>query len=199
MPLSRQQLSTYTDGSFKNINYNTDTLMHTASETGTQYVYILMYNQGVSFRDIILKIGDTEMKVRVQPTKRSQQVLPGLRLYNMGNGINISCSPLHANAWTFPEYPEGTIIITNGYVSYVDTSFFSCTHDNVPVLLHVTDSRRTEHDVSISKGTIAVVELNRNNEFISAQILDAGNAFDQNYIQVDIRLGIIGFGYVLSE
>ena len=56
MPLTREDLSTYTDGSFLEMKFDDDVLIHNATGDKTQYVSLSMYNQGYAYRDVIIKI-----------------------------------------------------------------------------------------------------------------------------------------------
>eukprot|EP00966_Prymnesium_polylepis_P119067 2751971-Prymnesium_polylepis.2 len=73
MPLTREELSTYTDGSFLEMKFDDDVLLHNSTGDKSQYISLSMYNQGDAHRDVILKIGNSEMSIRVQSTKRIQK------------------------------------------------------------------------------------------------------------------------------
>ena len=124
MPLTTEELSTYTDGSFIEMKIDDDVLLHDATGDKTQYVSLSMYNQGHAYRDVIINIGSSAMNVRVHSTKRVQKVLPGLRLYNIGSGIAISCSPINKSAWSLPSDIHNTITILNGSIAHINTSSF---------------------------------------------------------------------------
>tara|TARA_B000000609_G_C23868590_1_gene186856 strand:+ start:21 stop:497 length:477 start_codon:yes stop_codon:yes gene_type:complete len=158
-----------------------------------------MYNQGHAYRDVILNIGNSQINVRVQPTKRIQKVLPGLRLYNIGSGITISCAPVQKSVWSLPDNIQNTITVTNGSISHVNTTSFACTIDDVPLILYMTDSRRSDTDIDPNKGTVGIVEINRVNGFITSIILEPGSAFDQSHIDVTLKYGVVVFGSIICE
>ncbi len=199
MALTREELSTYTDGSFIEMKFDDDVLLHNANGDKTQYISLSMYNQGHAYRDVILKIGNSEMSVRVQSTKRIQKVLPGLRLYNIGSGITISCAPVDKSAWSLPDNINNTITISNGSISHVNTTSFACTMDAVPLILYITDSRRSVTDIDLNKGTVSIVEINRVNGVITCTIMDPGHAFDQSHIDVTLKYGVLVFGSIICE
>ena len=199
MPLTREELSTYTDGSFIEMKIDDDVLLHDATGDKAQYISVSMYNQGHAHRDVILKIGSSEMNVRVQSSKRIQKVLPGLKLYNIGSGITISCAPVDKSVWTLPDNIHNTITISNGSISHVNTASFVCTKDAVPLILYITDSRRSVTDIDPNKGTVGTVEINRVNSVITFVIMDSGSAFDQNHIDVTLKYGVLVFGSIICE
>ena len=199
MTLTREELSTYTDGSFIEMKFDDDVLLHNASGDKSQYISLSMYNQGAAYRDVILKVGNSEMNVRVQSTKRIQKVLPGLRLYNIGSGITISCAPVDKSAWSLPDNINNTITISNGSISHVNTTSFACTVDSVPLILYITDSRRSVTDIDLNKGTVSIVEINRVNGVITSIIIEPGSAFDQSHIDVTLKYGVLVFGSIISE
>lgn len=199
MVLTREELSTYTDGSFVEMKLDDDVLIHSATGDKTQYVTLSMYNQGHAYRDVILKIGNSEMKIRVQSTKRIQKVLPGLRLYNIGGGITISCAPVDKSAWSLPENIHNTITVLNGSIAHVNTTSFACTMDGVPLILYMTDSRRSVTDIDPNKGSVSVVEINKVDGVITFTIIDPGRAFDQSYIDVTVKYGVLVFGSIICE
>lgn len=199
MYLTREELSTYTDGSLIEMKFDEDVLIHYASGERTQYINLSMYNQGSAHRDVIVKIGSSELNIRVNSTKRIQKVLPNLRLYNIGSGIAISCSPNNKTAWTLPDNIQDTITILNGSISSINTTSFTCTFDSIPLLLHVTDSRRSNTDIDPNKGTVGIIELNKVNGVINFNIIDQGRAFDQNNLAVSKKYGILVFGSLLCE
>ena len=199
MVLTREELSTYTDGSFIEMKFDDDVLLHNATGDKSQYVSLSMYNQGDAYRDVILKVGNSEINVRVQSTKRIQKVLPGLRLYNIGSGITISCAPIDKSAWSLPDNINNTITISNGSISHVNTTSFACTVDSVPLILYITDSRRSVTDIDLNKGTMSIVEINRANGVITSIIIEPGSAFDQSHIDVTLKYGVLVFGSIISE
>ena len=199
MSLTRAQLSTFTDGSFGTMSADGDTLIHSASGDGAQYVYVSMYNQGNAQRDVVLSVGASEVSVRVHATRRSQQVIPGLRLYNMGSGIAVSCRPRVVSAWTLPDDIASTITVGSGAVVHVNTLSFACAADASPLLLQVSDTRRSADDVDPSKGSLAVIELNRVNGSVTHQIIEGGYAFDQDSLLVEVKYGVLFFGNLLRE
>jgi hypothetical protein len=199
MTLTREELSTYTDGSFIEMKFDDDVLLHNATGDKSQYISLSMYNQGDAYRDVILKVGNSEINVRVQSTKRIQKVLPGLRLYNIGSGITISCAPIDKSAWSLPDNINNTITISNGSVSHVNTTSFACTVDSVPLILYITDSRRSVTDIDLNKGTVSIVEINRANGVITSIIIEPGSAFDQSHIEVTLKYGVLVFGSIICE
>jgi hypothetical protein len=199
MPLTREELSTYTDGSFLDMKFDDDVLLHHATGDKSQYISLSMYNQGDAHRDVILKIGNSEMNIRVQSTKRIQKVLPGLRLYNIGSGITISCAPVDKSAWSLPDNIQNTITVLNGSIAHVNTTSFSCTMDSVPLILYITDSRRSDTDIDPNKGTVGIVEINRVNGVITFIIIDSGRAFDHSHIDVSVKYGVLVFGSIICE
>jgi hypothetical protein len=199
MTLTREELSTYTDGSFIEMKFDDDVLLHNASGDKSQYISLSMYNQGDAYRDVILKVGNSEMNVRVQSTKRIQKVLPGLRLYNIGSGITISCAPVDKSAWSLPDNINNTITISNGSISHVNTTSFACTVDSVPLILYITDSRRSVTDIDLNKGTVSIVEINRVNGVVTSIIIEPGSAFDQSHIDVTLKYGVLVFGSIICE
>lgn len=199
MTLTREELSTYTDGSFIEMKFDDDVLLHNATGDKSQYISLSMYNQGDAHRDVILKVGNSEMNVRVQSTKRIQKVLPGLRLYNIGSGITISCAPVYKSAWSLPDNISNTITISNGSISHVNTTSFACTVDSVPLILYITDSRRSATDIDLNKGTVSIVEINRVNGVVTSIIIEPGSAFDQSHIDVTLKYGVLVFGSIICE
>ena len=199
MPLTREELSTYTDGSFLEMKFDDDVLLHNSTGDKSQYISLSMYNQGDAHRDVILKIGNSEMSIRVQSTKRIQKVLPGLRLYNIGSGITISCAPVDKSAWSLPDNIHNTVTVSNGSIAYVNTTSFSCTMDAAPLILYITDSRRSVTDIDPNKGTVGIVEINRVNGVITSMIMDSGRAFDQSHIDVTVKYGVLVFGSIICE
>ena len=199
MTLTREELSTYTDGSLVEMKFDDDVLLHNATGDKSQYISLSMYNQGDAYRDVILKVGNSEINVRVQSTKRIQKVLPGLRLYNIGSGITISCAPIDKSAWSLPDNINNTITISNGSISHVNTTSFACTVDSVPLILYITDSRRSVTDIDLNKGTVSIVEINRANSVITSKIIEPGDAFDQSHIDVTLKYGVLVFGSIICE
>ena len=199
MTLTREELSTYTDGSFIEMKFDDDVLLHNASGDKSQYISLSMYNQGNAYRDVILKVGNSEVNVRVQSTKRIQKVLPGLRLYNIGSGITISCAPVDKSAWSLPDNINNTITISNGSISHVNTTSFACTVDSVPLILYITDSRRSVTDIDLNKGTVSIVEINRVNGVVTSIIIEPGSAFDQSHLDVTLKYGVLVFGSIICE
>lgn len=201
MPVVREALSTYTDGSPAQLSPFGTTLLHDATGAGVQYVYISMYNRGQRARQVrITFAGAPSFTTTLRAAKNTQLVCPGVALYNVGTGIAVHAAASQpAGAWTLPTNLEGTVVVVAGAVAGVVTTAYTASTDAQPLLLVVRDSTRLAGDLDNTKGTVAIVELAQQNGVVLASVLDAGRNFTSSNLLVTVQSGVLVNGYVLRE
>ena len=198
----RYSLSTHTDGSFVPVDYNTSTLVHREdANSGTRYVKVVGFNRGKRPRNISFSFNDTEaLYATVQPTGTPQILVPDIAIYNIGSGIDIYASLRQsAQAWTLPQNIEENIAIDQGKVVGLVLTGFVADPSAQPLLIHVTDSRRSNVDVDPSKGSDAIIEIYQNNGSISVEIIDSGYNFEIENLRVSLVSGIYIYGDIFSD
>lgn len=205
MVLTRSQLSTFTNGSPLRVLHSTATLLHTAASSATSYIYLSAYNAGSLSRTVILDVAGDAMTAALPVTlrggtKATQLVIPGMPIYASGSGVTITCRAT-SPSWTMPASLDDIVSLADGRVVGVATSGFGAAAGSAPVLLYVSDSRRTSGDVSMARGTVATIELsvNATTGGVSAAVLDAGRAFESGFTHVEAHSGVLVSGYVLVE
>jgi len=198
----RYSLSTHTDGAFLSIDTNTSTLIHREDiNSGTRYIRIIGFNRGKRTRSISFSFNDVEaLYSTVQPTGNPQILVPDVPIYNTGTGIDIYTSLKQvALAWTFPQNLEEMIVLDQGEVVGLSLSNITADPSAQPLLIHVTDSRRSNTDVDPSKGSDAILEIYQTNGSIAVEIIEAGYNFESVSLRVSLNSGIYIYGDIFSD
>lgn len=198
----RYSLSTHTDGSYLPLDINTSTLVHREdANTGTRYIRVVGFNRGKRARNISFSFNDVEaLYATVQPTGNSQILVPDIPIYNNGTGIDIYASLRQsALAWTLPQNIENTIVLNNGEVIGLDLSNFAADASAQPLLVHVTDSRRSNTDVDPSKGSDAIIEIYQTNGSIAVEIIEPGYKFESGSLRVSLKSAVYIYGDIFVD
>ena len=198
----RYPLSTYTDGSYLPIDINASTLVHREdANLGTRYIRIIGFNRGKRARNISFTFNDVEaLYATVQPTGNPQILIPDMPIYNNGNGIDIYTSLRQsALAWTLPQNIEDTIVLDQGRVVGVALSNFTADSNAQPLLVHVTDSRRSNSDVDPSKGSDAIIEIYQTNGSVAVEVIEAGYNFESESLRVNLSSSVYIYGDIFSD
>ena len=199
--MSRTQLSTFTDGSFLALDPTTPILVHTDTTPEKKYLRISGFNRGRRARNISFSFNDVEsMFASVQPTGSSQLLIPNLQLYNPGTGLDITAALRQSSsAWTLPVDLAPVIAISSGSVTGLLLTSFAATIDAQPILLTVSDARRTFSDLDPTKGSEAILELHQENGSISVDVLTPGYNLSGSDINVTISSGVYLFGDIFQD
>jgi hypothetical protein len=198
----RYSLSTHTDGSFLSLDHDTSTLVHREdANSGTRYIRIVGFNRGKRARNVSFSFNDVEaLYVTVQPTGTPQILVPDIPIYNTGTGIDIYASLRQSvQAWTVPENMHENIALDQGKVVGIVLSGFAADTSAQPLLIHVTDSRRSNTDVDPSKGSDAIIELYQKNGSIAIEIIDPGYNFDNEHLRVNLSSSVYIYGDIFSD
>ena len=198
----RYSLSIHTDGSYIPIDTNTSTLVHREdADSGTRYVRIVGFNRGKRSRNISFSFNDVEaLYATVQPTGNPQILVPDIPIYNNGSGIDIYTSLRQsALAWTIPENIEESIVLDQGKVVGLDVSNFTADVSAQPLLVHITDSRRSNTDVDPSKGSEAILEIYQTNGSIAVEVIEVGYSFERGNLRVSLNSAVYIYGDIFSH
>lgn len=198
----RYSLSTYTDGSFIELDTSVSTLVHREdAEVGTRYVRIVGFNRGKRSRSISFTFNDTEaVYATVQPNGTPQILVPDIPIYNNGNGIDIYTSLRQsALAWNIPENINDLIVLDQGKVVGIVLSNLSASSSAQPILLHVTDSRRSDTDMDPSKGSESIIELYQNNGSVALEIINSGHNLADGNLLVRLKSGVYIYGDIFAD
>jgi len=198
----RYSLSTNTDGSYLPLDINTSTLVHREdANSGTRYIRIIGFNRGKKARNISFSFNDVEaIYTTVQPTGNSQILVPDIPIYNNGTGIDIYASLRQsALAWTFPQNIENTIVLNHDKVVGIDLSNFAADASAQPLLVHVTDSRRSNTDVDPSKGTDSIMEIYQINGSIAVEVIEPGYNFESGNLRVSFKSAVYIYGDIFLD
>jgi hypothetical protein len=200
--MSRSSLSTFTDGSYISLDASVSTLIHReTAATNTSFIKISGFNRGKRTRNITFLFDDTEaLYASVQPTGSSQILVPDVPIYNTGTGIDIYATLRHStSSWQLPDDLKDIITISNGKLLGVILTGVSATANAQPILLHVKDSRRSNTDIDINKGSEAIIELFQVNGSVAVEIIYPGYNLVHDNIDVHIHSGVYLFGNVFSD
>jgi hypothetical protein len=198
----RYSLSTHTDGSYLPIDINTSTLVHREdANSGTRYIRIIGFNRGQRARNISFSFNDVEaLYATVQPTGNPQILIPDIPIYNNGIGLDIYSSLKQSVfAWILPQNIEDTIVLDQGRVVGLDTSTFTVDSSAQPLLVHVSDSRRSNTDVDPSKGSEAIIEIYQTNGSIAVEVVEAGYNFESGSLRVSLKSAVYIYGDIFSD
>ena len=198
----RYSLSTHTDGSYLPLDISTSTLVHREdANTGTRFIRVIGFNRGKKARNISFIFNDVEaLYATVQPTGNSQILVPDIPLYNNGTGIDIYTSLRQsALAWTLPQNIENNIVLNDGEVIGLDLSNFAADASAQPLLVHVTDSRRSNTDVDPSKGSDAIIEIYQTNGSIAVEIIEPGYNFESESLRVSFKSAVYIYGDIFVD
>lgn len=198
----RYSLSTYTDGSFLPLDHDTSTLVHREdANSGTRYIRINGFNRGKRARNISFSFNDVEaLYATVQPTGTPQILVPDIPVYNTGTGIDIYASLRQSvQAWTLPQNIQENIALDQGKVVGIIVSGFVADPSAQPLLIHVTDSRRSNTDIDPSKGSDAIIEIYQKNGSIAVEIIDPGYNFETEYLRVSLSSSVYIYGDIFSD
>lgn len=198
----RYSLSTHTDGSYLPIDINTSTLVHREdANSGTRYIRIIGFNRGKRARNISFTFNDVEaLYATVQPTGNPQILVPDMPLYNNGTGIDIYTSLRQSElAWTLPQNIENTIVLDQGRVVGLALSNFTADSSAQPLLVHVTDSRRSHSDVDPSKGSDSIIEIYQTNGSIAVEVIEAGFNFESGSLRVILKSAVYIYGDIFLD
>lgn len=198
----RYSLSTNTDGSYIPMDINNSTLVHREdTKSGTRYIRIIGFNRGKRARNISFTFNDVEaLYATVQPTGNPQILIPDMPIYNNGNGIDIYTSLRQsALAWTLPQNIEDTIVLDQGKVVGLALSKFTADSSAQPLLVHVTDSRRSNTDVDPSKGSDSIIEIYQINGSIAVEVIEAGYNFESGSLRVSLTTAVYIYGDIFSD
>lgn len=198
----RYSLSTHTDGSYIPLDISTSTLVHREdANTGTRFIRVIGFNRGKKGRNISFSFNDVEaLYATVQPTGNSQILVSDIPLYNNGTGIDIYASLRQsALAWTLPQNIENNIVLNNGEVIGLDISNFAADASAQPLLVHVTDSRRSNTDVDPSKGSDAIIEIYQTNGSIAVEIIEPGYNFESGSLCVSFKSAVYIYGDIFVD
>ena len=198
----RYSLSTHTDGSYLPLDIDTSTLIHREdANSGTRYIRIIGFNRGKRARNISFSFNDVEaLYATVQATGNPQILVPDIPIYNNGIGIDIYASlKQSALAWTFPPNIEDTIVLSQGKVVGLDLSNFTADASAQPLLIHVTDSRRSITDLDQSKGSNSIIEIYQTNRSIAVEVIDPGYNFESGSLRVSFKSAVYIFGDIFVD
>lgn len=198
----RYSLSTHTDGSFLPIDTSTSTLVHREdANSGTRYIRIIGFNRGKLSRNISFIFNDVEaLYATVQPTGTPQILVPDIPIYNNGNGIDIYTSLRQsALSWTLPQNLEETIVLDQGKVVGLVLSNVLSDSSAQPLLMHVTDSRRSNTDVDPSKGSDAILEIYQENGSIAIEVIEPGYNLETGNLRVSLNSAVYIYGDIFIE
>lgn len=198
----RYSLSTHTDGSYLPLDINTSTLAHREdANSGTRYIRIIGFNRGKRSRNISFNFNDVEaLYATVQPTGNPQILVPDIPMYNNGTGIDIYASLRQsALAWTFPQNIEETIVLDQGRVIGLALSNFTADSSAQPLLIHVTDSRRSNSDIDTSKGSDSIIEIYQTNGSIAVEVIEPGYNFESGSLRVSLKSAVYFYGDIFSD
>ena len=198
----RYSLSNYTDGSYLSLDVNTSTLLHREdANSGTRYIRVIRFNRGKRARNISFTFNNVEaLYATVQPTGNSQILVPDIPIYNTGTGIDIYASLRQsALAWTFPQNIEDTIVLNNGEVVGIDLSNFVADESAQPLLVHITDSRRSNTDVDPSKGSESILEIYQTNGSIDVEVIEHGYNFERGSLRVSFKSAVYIYGDIFLD
>ena len=198
----RYSLSTHTDGSYLPLDAYSSTLVHREDAgAGTRYIRIVGFNRGKRPRNISFSMNDVEaIYATVQPTGNSQILVPDIPIYNNGSGIDIYASVRQSVlAWNIPQNIEDLIVVEQGAVIGIVVSNFTADESAQPLLIHVTDSRRSDTDVDISKGSEAILEIHQTNGSVAVEVVEAGYNLESGNLRVNFNSGIHIYGDIFSD
>lgn len=198
----RYSLSTHTDGSYLPLDINTSTLVHREdANSGTRYIRVIGFNRGKKARNISISFNDAEaLYATVQPTGNSQILVPDVPIYNNGTGIDIYASLRQsALAWTLPQNIEDTIVLNQGEIVGIDLSNFAADASAQPLLIHVTDSRRSNTDVDPSKGSDSILEIYQTNGSIAVEVIEPGYNFESGSLRVSLKSAVYIYGDIFLD
>lgn len=205
MVLTRDVLTSYTDGTPLSLEHSAPTTLHTSVSAGTEYVYVHAYYHGSQRKKISITMdGQTSAQthhVLSGGQKNTQLLLPGLPIYNASSGVTVTGTVDHGSAtWSFPSQLSANINIFNGSVASFSTSNVTAGTGAQSVLLVVSDLQRTTGDVSPSKGTHAIVELYVSEQgVVLGTVLETGRNLSAQHLHVRVTSGVFLFGHVLKD
>jgi len=170
-------------------------------DSGTRYIRIIGFNRGKTSRNISFTFNDVEaIYATVQPTGNSQILVPDIPIYNNGNGIDIYASLRQSVlAWNIPQNIEDLIVLDQGIVTGIVISNITANLSAQPLLIHVTDSRRSDTDVDPSKGSEAILEIHQTNGSVSVQVIESGYNLESGNLRVSLNSGIHIYGDIFSD
>lgn len=198
----RYPLSTHTDGSFLTIDTSLATLVHREdTESGTRYIKVVGFNRGKRARNLSFTFNDTEaVYATVQPGGNPQILVPDIPIFNQGSGIDIYASIRQSVfAWSIPDALIDLVVLDEGKAIGLVSSNITADASAQPMLLHVTDSRRSDTDIDPSKGSDAIIEIYQKNTSIFVEILEAGYNLVHGNITVSLKSGVYIYGNTFSN
>tara|TARA_Y100000741_G_scaffold321710_1_gene271016 strand:+ start:570 stop:1169 length:600 start_codon:yes stop_codon:yes gene_type:complete len=199
--MSREQLSTFTDGSFLALDPTESVLIHTDTTHSRKYIRLSGFNRGKRARSVSFSFNGVEsIFASVQPTGSSQLLIPNLQLYNPGTGIDVTAALRQSpSAWTLPVDLPSVIAISNGSVTGLLLTSFAASVDAQPILLTVSDSRRMATDIDPTKGSEAIIEVYQNNGSIAVEVITAGYNLSNTDMDVTVSSGVYFFGDIFQD
>ena len=200
--MSREALSTFTDGTFLELAALTSTLVHReTSTTGMNYLRLSGFCRGRKPRKLAFLFNDTTaLYATLQPTGSTQLLVPNLPLYNTGNGIDIYCAlDQSSSAWTLPTNLQELLIISEGHVTGMLLGPIATTPNAQPILVTVRDSRRSDGDIDPDKGSEALLELSQDNSSVSVTVIHPGYQLLPDSIQTTVSSGVWLCGDVFRQ
>ena len=200
--MSRETLSTFTDGTFLEPAALTSTLVHRElSITGMNYLRLSGFCRGHKPRKLVFLFNDTEaLYATVQPTGSTQLLIPNLPLYNTGTGIDIYCAlDQSSGAWALPHNLHEVIIIGEGRVTGMLLSQITATANAQPILVTIRDSRRADGDIDPDKGSDALLELSQDNSSVSVTVIQPGYQLLPDYMHAAASSGVWLCGDVFRQ
>lgn len=198
--MARNQLSSFTDGSFLTVDVFLSSLIHREQTSDIKYLRISGFNRGKRPRNLVFSFNDSAYVYSSVKSGASQMLIPGVPMYNSGTGIDVYVSVRHSvGAWSLPSNLSDVVVLNNGSVSGIYINSVSASVDAQPILLIITDSTRTDSDVDPSKGTEAIIELFQQNGIVSTEIIQEGYNFVPDSLHIKMSSGVFLFGDVFQE
>lgn len=198
----RYSLSTHTDGSYLPLDASSSVLVHReVAGSATRYIRIVGFNRGKIPRNITFSFNDVEaIYATVQPTGNPQILVPDVPIYNSGSGIDIYASlKQSALAWNIPQNIEDLIVLDQGRVIGIVLTNIIANESAQPLLIHITDSRRSNTDVDPSKGSEAILEIHQTNGSVSVKVIESGYNLQNGNLRVSLNSGIYVYGDIFSD